>query len=91
MIFLIFMLKTLIMGTCWIKNKKNRYTHVNLSFTIQKWGSRGYTFHGHVFLMYGMTMAIVYVSNYVHLLLYCMVAFCIFCFCLSVNQHLCCI
>ena len=35
----------------WIKNKKNRYTPVNPSFTIQKWGLRGYSLHGHVFLM----------------------------------------
>ena len=35
----------------WSKNKKNRYTPAYPSFTIQKWGSRGYTCHGHVFLM----------------------------------------
>ena len=35
----------------WSKNKKNRYTPANPSFTISKWGSRGYTLHGHVFLM----------------------------------------
>ena len=35
----------------WIKNKKNRYTPVNPSFTISKFGLRGYTFHRHVFLM----------------------------------------
>ena len=35
----------------WIKNKKNWYTPVNPSFTIKKWDMRGYTFHGHVFLM----------------------------------------
>ena len=33
------------------KNKKNRYTPAYPSFTLQKWGSRGYTLHGHVFLM----------------------------------------
>ena len=32
----------------WIKNKKNRYTLVNPSFNISKWGLRGYTLHGHV-------------------------------------------
>ena len=36
----------------WSKNKKNRYTPANPSFTIQKWGLRGYTLHGHVFLMH---------------------------------------
>ena len=35
----------------WSKNKKNRYTPAYPSFAIQKWGSRGYTLHGHVFLM----------------------------------------
>ena len=35
----------------WSKNKKNRYTPANPSFTIQKWGLRGYSLHGHVFLM----------------------------------------
>ena len=35
----------------WSKNKKNRYTPVYPSFAIQKWGLRGYTFHGHVFLV----------------------------------------
>ena len=35
----------------WSKNKKNRYTPAYPSFTIQKWSLRGYTFHGHVFLM----------------------------------------
>ena len=35
----------------WSKNNKNRYTPAYPSFTIYKWGSRGYTFHGHVFLM----------------------------------------
>ena len=36
----------------WSKNKKNRYTPAYYSFAIYKWGLRGYTFHGHVFLMY---------------------------------------
>ena len=35
----------------WNKNKKNRYTPAYSSFAILKWGSRGYTLHGHVFLM----------------------------------------
>ena len=37
----------------WIKNKKNRYTPPGPypSFTLQNWGSRRYTFQGHVFLM----------------------------------------
>ena len=35
----------------WSKNKKNRYTPAYPSFAIEKWGSRGYTLHGHVFLM----------------------------------------
>ena len=35
----------------WSKNKKNRYTPANPSFAIEKWGLRGYTFHGCVFLM----------------------------------------
>ena len=30
---------------------KNRYTPVYPSFAIEKWGSRGYTLHGHVFVM----------------------------------------
>ena len=34
------------------KNKKNRYTPANPSFTIRKWGLRGYTLHRHVFLMH---------------------------------------
>ena len=34
----------------WIKNKKNKYTLVNPSFTI-KWGLRGYILHGHVCVM----------------------------------------
>ena len=35
----------------WSKNKKNRYTPVNLSFARSKWGMRVYILHGHVFLM----------------------------------------
>ena len=35
----------------WSKNKENRYTPVYPSFTILMWGMRGYTLHGHVFLM----------------------------------------
>ena len=35
----------------WIKNKKNSYTPANPSFSIEKWGIRGYIFHGDVFLM----------------------------------------
>ena len=34
----------------WNKYTKNMYTPINLGFTIQKWGIREYTFHGHVFL-----------------------------------------
>ena len=36
----------------WLKNKKIRYTPANPSFTIEKWGLRGYSLHGHAFLMY---------------------------------------
>ena len=36
----------------WIKIKKIRYTPTNPSFSIYKLGLLGYTFHGHVFLMY---------------------------------------
>ena len=35
----------------WGKNKKNRYTPAYPSFTIEKWGIRGYTLYGNVFLM----------------------------------------
>ena len=35
----------------WIKNKKNKYTPAKPRFSILKWGLRGNTFHGHVFLM----------------------------------------
>ena len=35
----------------WSKIKKNRYTPAYPSFAIYKWGSRGYTLHGHVFMM----------------------------------------
>ena len=33
------------------KNKKIKYIPVHTSFTIQKWGVRGYKSHGHVILM----------------------------------------
>ena len=33
------------------QNKKNRYTLVNPSFTLQKLGMMGYTFHRHVSMM----------------------------------------
>ena len=35
----------------WSKNTKILYTPVNPYFTIQKWGVRGYSLHGHVFMM----------------------------------------
>ena len=35
----------------WSKNKKNMYTRVNPTFSIQKWGVRGCSLHGHVILM----------------------------------------
>ena len=35
----------------WNKNKKNRYTPTYPSFTLLKWGIRGYSLHRHVFLM----------------------------------------
>ena len=35
----------------WSKNKKNSYTPAYPSFTVEKLGLRGYTLHGHVFLM----------------------------------------
>ena len=35
----------------WSKNKTNMYTPANPIFSIYKWGMRGYTCHGHVFLM----------------------------------------
>ena len=35
----------------WSKNKKHRYTSANTSSFCIRWGSSGYTFHGHVFLM----------------------------------------
>ena len=35
----------------WSKNKKNMYTPAYPNFSILKWGLRGYTLHGHVFLM----------------------------------------
>ena len=33
----------------WIKNKEYRYTPAYPSLALLKWGSRGYTLHGHVF------------------------------------------
>ena len=58
------MLKSLIVGTqsneypqsmFWTRNKKNRYTPANPTYSITRWGLRGYTFnngfHGRVFLM----------------------------------------
>ena len=36
----------------WNKNKKNRFTPAYPSFAIQKWGSRGYTSHVHVFVVH---------------------------------------
>ena len=36
----------------WFKNKKNRYTPANPSFSVKKWELWGYTFHGNVFLMF---------------------------------------
>ena len=33
------------------KIRKNRYTPVNPSFAIYKWGMRGYILHGYVFMM----------------------------------------
>ena len=35
----------------WSKNKENRYNPAYPSFSILKWGLRGYILHGHVFLM----------------------------------------
>ena len=35
----------------WSKNKKNRYTPAYPSFAILNWGLRGYSLHGHVFLV----------------------------------------
>ena len=35
----------------WSKNKKNKYSPPYPSFPILKWGSRGYSLHGHVFVM----------------------------------------
>ena len=35
----------------WSKNKKIGIPHAYISFAIQKWGSGGYTLHGHVFLI----------------------------------------
>ena len=36
----------------WCKNKKTRYTNAYTSFVISKWGSREYSFNGHVFMMF---------------------------------------
>ena len=36
----------------WSKNKKNMYTRVNPTFSIKKWGVRGCSLHGLVFVMY---------------------------------------
>ena len=35
----------------WSKNKEIMCTPVNPNLTIQKWGVRGCTLHGHVFMM----------------------------------------
>ena len=35
----------------WIKNKKIWYTPANPSFSVYEWRLRGYTFHGHIFLI----------------------------------------
>ena len=35
----------------WIKNKKNILTQTQILLYIKKWGLRGYSLHGHVFLM----------------------------------------
>ena len=45
----------------WSKNK-NLYTPVNPSFTILKWGLRGCSLHGHVFVM---SRAYGYFSRYI--------------------------
>ena len=38
----------------WNKNKNNMYTpaYPSFFFSIQKWGLRGFSYHGHVFLMW---------------------------------------
>ena len=43
----------------WSKNRKNRYIPAYPSFSIQKWGLRGYSFHGLVFLIYGGLFCII--------------------------------
>ena len=50
----------------WIKNKEYRDTLVNPSFTIQKWGSMGYAFHGHVFLMKYLVPREEIIYDYLH-------------------------
>ena len=45
--------------------RKKRYTSAYPGFTIQKWGLRGYSLHGHVFLMYNWIL-LVYVQNQLH-------------------------
>ena len=62
-IFLIFMLKTLIVGTrceailtsthniCFGSKVTKLYTPVYHSFSTKKWGIRGYNLHGHVILV----------------------------------------
>ena len=47
------------------KNKKNRYTPAYPSFTMQKWGLRGYLVHGHVLLM--ATIFIMFIICYMYL------------------------
>ena len=36
---------------CFGSKKRKMYTPANPSFPMLKWGFRGYTLHGHVFLM----------------------------------------
>ena len=46
------------------KNKKNRYTPAYPSFAILKWGSRGFTLHGHVIVIVPkFTLYIGYVNH----------------------------
>ena len=55
----------------WSKNKKNRYTPAYPSFAILKWGLRGYSLHGHVFLMLFYWLLTVHIATnrqvFVHL------------------------
>ena len=67
LIFFLFLLKTLIVGTRWNRLSeavltsthnlcfrakiRKMYTPVHASFTIQKWGVRGYLLHELVFVM----------------------------------------